>query len=198
MSTVQIPTTPRHRRERTATGPRAVAGFVGMVLAWLLLLTAVAVLLLAVLVPRVGGATPYTVLTGSMRPDYPPGTMVVARPVEPDQLAIGTVITYQLASGEPTVVTHRVVAVARNAADGQLRFQTQGDANDTADEKWVRPEQIRGRLWYAVPHLGQVSRLLTGEQRELGILVVAIGLLGYAGAMFVRAARERLHDRKAA
>ena len=65
---------------------RAVLTFVGRTLAWLVILGAVAVLLVAVVVPRVAGATPYTVLTGSMAPAYPPGTLVVVRPVDPGDL----------------------------------------------------------------------------------------------------------------
>ena len=162
----------------------------------MLLLSAAAVLALAVLVPRIAGATPYTVLTGSMSPTYRPGTMIVVRPVEADQLSIGTAITFQLVSGDPTVATHRVVTIARNAADGQLRVQTKGDANNAADPDWVRPEQIRGAVWYSVPYLGYLGSLLTGEQRQLGVVVIAIGLLLYATTMFVGAARARRRRRR--
>ncbi len=51
---------------------RGVLGWLGQLLAWLAILGVVAILLVAVLVPRLGGATPYTILTGSMKPDYPP------------------------------------------------------------------------------------------------------------------------------
>ncbi len=188
-----------HRRRRVSepAGAGGIVRFTGSVLAWVVLLAAVAVLALAVLVPRMAGATPYTVLTGSMRPSYPPGAIVVARPVDPNQIALGTVITFQIDSGQPTVATHRVIAIARHP-DGDVRFQTKGDANDAPDERWVRPAQIRGALWYSVPRLGYLSALLTGEQRQLGVLAVAVGLLGYAGSMFAGAARGRLRDRKRA
>jgi signal peptidase I len=201
MSITQIDAKPRpghrHRRVRRSVGAGEVARFAGSVLAWLALLGAVTMLAAAVLVPRIGGATPYTVLTGSMEPTYPPGTLIVARPVEAGSIGVGTVITFQLASGQPTVATHRVVAIARHP-DGDVRFQTKGDANDAIDPRWVRPEQVRGALWYAVPYLGSVSQLLSGEQRQWGVLAVAVVLLGYAGAMFVGAARARLRARRAA
>jgi signal peptidase I len=186
----------RHRRVTEPGGAGGIGRFAGSVLAWVALLGAVTVLALAVLLPRIGGATPFTVLTGSMQPAYPPGTLVVARPVEADQVALGSVITFQIDSGQPTVATHRVVAIARHP-DGGLRFQTKGDANDAPDQRWVRPEQVRGALWYSVPHLGSAGELLTGEQRELGVLAVAVVLLGYAGTMFVGDARQRLRARKA-
>jgi len=175
-------------RRPAATKAREAARFARMVLAAAVLLVAAFVLGAAVLVPRIAGATPYTVLTGSMSPAYPPGTMIVTRPH--GAVGLGSVITYQLVSGKPEVVTHRVVAIARNP-DGRMRFQTQGDANNSPDLQWVRPEQVQGVLWYAVPGLGRVSALLTGDQRERGVQVVAVLLLGYAGVMFVSAYRRR-------
>jgi signal peptidase len=160
------------------------------VLTTAVLLAAAAVLAVAVLVPRIAGATPYTVLTGSMQPAYPPGTMVVARPVAADDIAPGTVITFQIAPGQPAVATRRVVTIARGP-DGELRFLTKGDANDDPDQQWVRPEQVRGALWYAVPRLGYLSELLTGEQRQRGVVAVAAVLLGYAALMAAGAARDR-------
>jgi signal peptidase len=157
---------------------------------WLVILVAAVAVSLAVLVPRLAGATPYTVLSGSMRPGLPPGTLVVVRPVEPADLAIGDVITYQLESGDPEVVTHRVVAQGFDS-DGDLLFLTRGDANDVADEKWVQPVQIKGELWYSVPYLGYASDLLTGHQRQTGVYLVAAGFFGYALLMFAEAARGR-------
>jgi signal peptidase I len=72
-----------------------------------------------------------------------------------------------------------------------VRIQTRGDANNGPDPTWVRPEQVRGKLWYAVPGLGRASSLLTGEQRQWGVQVVAFLLVGYAGVMFLAAARRR-------
>ena len=118
---------------------RAVLGWVGQVLAWVAILAIAAVLAVAVLVPRLAGATPYAVLTGSMQPDYPPGTLVVAEPVPFDEIVIGDVITYQLQSGEPEVVTHRVIG-RTTQPDGSSRLITQGDADVRAPIKEVTEE----------------------------------------------------------
>ena len=172
------------------TRTRRALGRLWSAAAWLVVLGAVAALLAAVLVPRLAGATPYTVLTGSMQPDLPPGSLVVVRPVAAQDVGVGSVITYQLASGEATVVTHRVVAV-RMGADGEPSYRTQGDANDVPDQGWVRPVQVRGELWYSVPHLGRLGVLVGTHQRELAVYVVSGTLLAYAAAMFVSAARAR-------
>jgi signal peptidase len=164
--------------------------WIARVAGWAVILGASAVLAAGVLVPRLGGGTPYTVLTGSMRPDLPPGTLVVVRPVNPVDIGVGSVITYQLESGRPAVVTHRVVSQGLDP-EGHPVFATQGDANDAPDEQWVRPVQIRGELWYSVPYLGYLSTLLTGHERQLGVHVVATGLAGYALWAFLGAALGR-------
>ncbi len=166
------------------------SGWLGQVLAWCFVIATAGVLAVTVLVPRLGGATPYTVLTSSMEPGMPPGTLIVVKPVGPDELGVGTVITYQLESGQAPVVTHRVVAV-ETAINGERTFVTQGDANDAPDPEPVRPVQIRGRLWYDVPHLGHVNALLTGAQRQLVVYGVAALLLGYAAFMFATGFRGR-------
>ncbi len=160
------------------------------VVGWMVALALVALVAVAVLVPRLVGGEPYVVLTRSMSPAMPAGTLVVVRPVEPDGIAVGDVITYQLVSGQPQVVTHRVVARGI-APDGQPIFRTRGDANEAADVAWVHPAQIKGARWYAVPHLGRVTNLLNASQREVATTVFGALLLAYAAAMFVGAWRGR-------
>lgn len=167
---------------------RSVAGWLGHVLAWVVILLAACVLAVGVLIPRVAGAQPYTVLTSSMTPDLPPGTLVVVKPVDAADLRVGDVVTYQLRSGDPEVVTHRIRQV-NAVVDGTVSFQTRGDANDVADRDAVRPVQIKGKLWYAVPFLGRANLLLTGRQHQLLVYVAATVLLGYALVMFYGAAR---------
>jgi signal peptidase len=171
--------------------------WVGRVFAWLATLGIGAILAIAVLIPRIGGATPYVVLTGSMRPGMPPGTLVVVKPVSAANVGVGSVVTYQLTSGKPDVVTHRVVSMGFDGK-GHRVFRTQGDANDAPDARWVRPVQIRGERWYAVPYLGYVTTLISGEQRQVALIAVVTFLIGYAAVMFIGAFRDRRQSAAAA
>lgn len=184
-----VPEIVEPRRGKLGAAPK-LAWRVGV---WSVLLVALALIIVAVVIPRIGGATPYTVLTGSMQPGLPPGTLVVVKPASADEIGIGSVITYQLKSGEPTVVTHRVVGVS--SANGEAIFQTQGDANNAPDDPWVREVQVRGKLWYAVPGLGYVSSLLSVEQREAVKYIGAAALLAYAAFMFTGAIRDKARAR---
>lgn len=162
---------------------------------WTVLVGAVLMVLVGVLIPRIGGAIPYTVLTGSMRPELTPGTLVVVKPVPVEDIGVGSVITYQLKSGEPAVVTHRVVGVTY--ANDEYLFRTQGDANESPDLEWVREVQLKGKLWYSVPKLGYVSQLLSSGQRDLVTYVGAAILIGYSAFMFTGAMRDRSRLKRA-
>jgi signal peptidase len=156
----------------------------------------VAVLLAAVVVPRLAGATPYTILTGSMRPELPPGTLVVVKPERIERLAAGDVITYQLRSGEPAVVTHRIVSVS-STLGGERTLITQGDANTAPDAVAVEGVQVRGKVWYSVPYLGHVNTWFAGVQHELAAVAAGIGLALYAALMFAGGFRDRRRARLA-
>jgi signal peptidase I len=169
---------------------RAALRLAGRGLAAAVVVVAGAALVLGVLVPRLAGATPYTVTTSSMEPALDVGTLVVVRPVAPATVSTGDVMTYQLRSGEPAVVTHRVVGLGTTAG-GDRTFVTRGDANAVADPRPVREVQVRGTVWYAVPWIGHVSSLASGQQRQAVGTVVAVGLLAYAAVLVVRELRAR-------
>lgn len=170
---------------------RTVVDWTARVISWLVILSVGGLLLVCLVIPRIGGAEPYTILTGSMQPKMPPGTLVVVKPVDPQDISIGNVITYQLVSGEPTVVTHRVVGVGANGK-GESVFITQGDANNTPDARQVTEVQVKGRLWYAVPYAGYVNTLINGKERQVTMIAIVSGLLLYAGFMFTSAVTDRL------
>ena len=47
-----------------------------------------------------------TVLTGSMTPEIPVGSVVIDRPVDPGMLKVGDVATYQKVPGVDEYITH--------------------------------------------------------------------------------------------
>lgn len=167
----------------------------GRLASYAALLLAVFAALLLVAVPMLTGSQTYTVLTGSMQPNYPPGTLVVIKPIAADQLAVGDVITYQIAPGQPEVVTHRITGLGV-AQNGERSFATQGDANNSPDDRAVMPVQIRGKLFYSVPLLGYPANWLNQGFDQVGgkgpVILIVVGLLfGYGFWMFFRAWRER-------
>lgn len=162
-------------------------------LLWLILGLLAALALAIVVVPRVMGWVPLTILTGSMEPTIPTGSQVVVEPVEGDadaqQLQIGDVVTFMPYPDDPTLVTHRIVSRSIGT-DGSVSFTTQGDANGAADPWELTATQLRGEVRYHVPYAGHVATMLDGNQKSAGIVVVAALLFGYAALQLVTAARD--------
>jgi len=193
MTLIRRPAPTRRPTPRTRTGWRAALHAVALGLSTGLLLAVVGVALVVIVIPKATGSTPLTVLTRSMEPTLPPGTLLVVRPTPADAIHVGDVVTYQIASGQPEVVSHRVVSIA-TASDGTRSFVLRGDDNAVADAAAVVPAQVRGVVWYSVPGIGWVNQLVNGSRSWLVPTIAAV-LLTYGAVMIiagtVSAARRR-------
>ncbi len=166
---------PKTKRSQKTVWHYLCLGVSGGVLALVILLAVV-----TIVIPKFAGATSLAVLTGSMEPSLPPGTLIVIRPVNPAELAIGDVITYQIRSGDPALITHRIVAVD-SSTTGDTTYVTKGDNNSDNDTDPVIDDQVRGRLWYAVPAVGYASAAIHGDSRQWITPLCAALLLCYSG-----------------
>lgn len=103
--------------------------------------------------PRTGAYRTMTVLSASMRPTIPEGSVIVQTPIALSQVRVGDVITYSIPVEDHRVVTHRVVEMIEGGASPVVR--TKGDANRSADP-WVA--RLAGeevwRVRASVPKLG--------------------------------------------
>lgn len=171
--------------------------YLGLVLSAAALLLVIALAVMLIVVPKATGSIPLTVLTSSMEPGLPPGTLIIVRPVDPNDLRLGDVITYQIHSGRPGVITHRIIAINASSS-GDRTFELKGDNNSQADADAIIAEQIQGRLWYSVPLLGHVNNAVNGENRAWIIPVGAVLLFSYAGYMVASGALAAVKKRRAA
>lgn len=137
----------------------------------------VVLLLLPLVVSLVGawanGWTIADVTTGSMRPNTPPGSMVVLVPISPADVEVGDVIGYR--DDVRGVVTHRVVAVLDQP--GGRYFTTQGDANARPDARPVPGRAIVGEVRWRVAGLGGVVRGVGERRTQLALIVAPAALL---------------------
>ena len=117
--------------------------------------------------PSVAGYQMYIVQGGSMSPAFEAGSLAFLKPVQSQNIAIGDIITYRSAGGGDTLTTHRVMEVNRDG--GSLSFTTRGDANLVNDSLPVYPENIVGRIVYAVPYAGY---LMNFGQSKTGIMAL--------------------------
>ena len=113
------------RRNRQKKSPVAA---VCSVLGTLLLIIIVTVYL-PITVPRAFGYEIYTVISGSMEPAIPTGSLVYVKYIQPEEIQTEDVIAFYGTDADGSIVTHRVVS--NSAAMGN--FITKGDANSDND-----------------------------------------------------------------
>lgn len=99
--------------------------------------------------PRLLGLDIYSILSGSMEPEIPTGSLVFSESCPPEEIAPGEIIVFNT-EGMP--VTHR--AVENRVVEGE--FVTKGDANLQEDMQTVPYDRLLGRVKYHVPMLGQI------------------------------------------
>ncbi len=126
----------------------------------LVFLLSFAVVLTAVILqgPRLFGMVPYVVLSGSMEPTIPAGSVLYCRTGQNRQ-KVGDIITYRLSrdTGGELLVTHRIVEIRDGA------YVTKGDSNDNPDLAPVTKDQIIGSYQYHIPLVGYVLARLNGR-----------------------------------
>lgn len=186
MSVLTEPRAAERRAEPAAARDVSFWGGMRRGIGWCIAAVVIAVALAVVVVPRLVDAVPLTILSGSMQPLYRPGDMVISQRTTPDLIEVGDVVTFQPVSGNPILITHRVIA--KTVGDAGIGFITRGDANGAADEP-IAGEQVRGRVLYAVPLVGHLTRAIPDAARGPLIATLGIGLLAWGAASLLRRPR---------
>jgi signal peptidase len=181
--------------EPAAPREKGLGHYLSVAISLAVFLIVVALAAVLIVIPKVSGSIPLTVLTSSMEPSLPPGTLIIVQPVDVADLKIGDVATYQISSGRPGVITHRITEV-NSTSTGELSFTFKGDNNADIDSKQVVPGQIQGRVWYSVPYMGFVNNTVNGENRSWIIPVLSVALIGYAGFMIASGLVSALRTKK--
>lgn len=100
---------------------------------------------------RLFGIQVFSVISGSMEPDYPVGSLIYVKDVDPSEVQVNDVITFVLPDETPA--THRVVRIDK---ENQC-FYTKGDANKTEDAAPVYYKNLIGKPIFTIPCLGYVA-----------------------------------------
>lgn len=125
---------------------------------------------------RLFGFQVYGVLTGSMVPAYPVGSLIYVRETDPNDLELRDVITF---SSGKTIVTHRIVEIVRDESNpSQLRFRTKGDANNDPDASLVGPADIIGKVSFGIPHLGTIANYIQNPPGLYVTIFIGLALIG--------------------
>lgn len=147
---------------------------------WNAVTTTLVVLVVLLAVALVGvrliGFEVYAVLSGSMEPNYPTGSVIYVQKVDYKELAVNDPITFML--NENTVATHRIVEILPDENDPKiLRYRTKGDANEAVDGGLVHYKNIIGKPVFSIPYLGYIASYIQnppGTYIAIGVALILI------------------------
>ncbi|MDO4328186.1 MAG: signal peptidase I [Lachnospiraceae bacterium] len=126
-------------------------------------------------VPKIAGIHPYIILSSSMEPTIPTGSLVFVN-TRNRQAAENDIVTFTMSNGKDDVtVTHRIVEVTK---DG---FVTKGDNNEVEDLNLLTMDKIIGTYAASIPYAGYVISKLSRK----AMLVAAVWLFGLHAFCFV-------------
>ncbi len=136
-------------------------------------------------VPLLGGYRPLVVIGRSMEPAIGLGCIVFVRPVRPQEIKPGDVISYkqQSTTGPATdqsIVTHRVKKICRQGHS--TVFVTKGDANRTVDSGEVSSSSVLGRVEKFIPYFGMLG-LYAKTKLGFILLIILPGILVIANEL---------------
>jgi signal peptidase len=117
--------------------------------------------------PRFMGYQSYNIMSGSMEPDIPVGSLVYVKPIAPEDIVEGDVIAF---SSNDSVVVHRTVE--NHIVEGEII--TKGDANEDEDMAPVAYQSVLGRVERHIPYLGQLMLILGSGIGKVCMLCLAV------------------------
>ena len=136
----------------------------------IILMVIVVAACLCLVIPKIAGYESYVVVSGSMEPAIPVGSIVYSEKTDPALLKAGDVIVFIDATRGSTPITHRVVS--NNT--GTSKVITKGDANANEDVNPVTYESIMGKVKAHIPRIGFTVAMFS---TALGKLVAALIML---------------------
>lgn len=109
------------------------------------------------------------VLSGSMEPEVMTGSLVVTRPIAPETIGMGDIITFYSSTASENLITHRVVGIGQSSS---IYFETKGDANNSPDPFTVPARNVVGKVSFHAPYWGYATEFLKTPMGFLFALVI--------------------------
>lgn len=140
-----------------------------------LLLIGVILICIPLTVPRIFGYEVYSVVSGSMEPAIPTGSLVYIKSIEPEKVEEDSVIAFYSPSNPDAIITHRVVI--NKVVSGE--FTTKGDANQAEDPSPVPYDNLVGKVTLSIPYAGELLSGIASTEGKIiivGIVIEALAL----------------------
>lgn len=130
------------------------------------------ILLAVFIIPQTGWKA-LVVLTDSMSPAIPRGSLIIVRQVMPQELNTGDVITFTNPADQDQTVTHRIIK--KQFVGNAPAFITKGDANKEADPL-ITGGEVVGRVETHIAGAGTIIKSLASPL-GIGLFIILPGVL---------------------
>lgn len=136
-------------------------------------------------IPSLLGYQIYEVVSGSMEPEIPVGSVIYVKGTKPEEIGEGEIIAFTRNS---SVITHRVEE--NRFVEGE--FITKGDANSKEDVMPVDYDSLIGKVTCHIPMLGTLMSVLASSVGKL--YAGAFAACGFMFHMLAGRLRERQEE----
>lgn len=122
-----------------------------------------------------GGYSLFRVVTGSMEPTLPVGSLLLTEQTEMQNVQVDDIICFRAQESAifGKMMTHRVVGV-HTGADGALLFETKGDANLAQDGYLVTQTNYVGKVIWNTGEGNMLSSIFSFFTNKVGFLACIV------------------------
>ena len=116
----------------------------------------------------------FTVVSGSMKPTYDIGDVLISKETDASKIKVGDTISYlgRAGSFRDKVITHKVVGIEKDEK-GKYVFRTKGTAN-LVEDPLVYQDQLYGVVVYKVKLLSLIYKIVSTKYGMLIFVIIPL------------------------
>lgn len=116
----------------------------------------------------------FTVVSGSMKPTYDIGDVLISKETDASKIKVGDTISYlgRAGSFRDKVITHKVVGIEKDE-NGKYVFRTKGTAN-LVEDPLVYQDQLYGVVVYKVKLLSLIYKIVSTKYGMLIFVIIPL------------------------
>lgn len=124
---------------------------------------------------NIAGFSMFRVVTGSMEPTMPVGTLLIAKNVPVESVQLEDIVCFRTRETQifNEIVTHRVVRIL-DGIDGILYLETKGDANLAADGYLVTQANLVGKVVWHTGEENMIASIFSFFTNKIGFLACIV------------------------
>lgn len=121
-------------------------------------------------VPDFFGYKNFTIVSGSMEPTIMTGDAIFVKEVPQNELQKNDIISFRY---DNIITTHRIVDITTE--NGEIKYITKGDHNNSEDEHKVDYGEIEGKFKFKSSGLGKVLKFLQNKVIWIMLVIILLG-----------------------